>query len=259
MSNQGDVKITVHWLNQSRGQRIVWLLEELGLTYEIKTYMRDKNMRAPASLKAVHPLGKSPCIEIEAPGLAKPLVLAESGPIVEYLYEHFGQKHVPKRYPEGKDGVVGAETEAWIQYRYLMHYAEGTFMPNLVLALFVGGIRSAPVPFFIKPITRKIADNIDASYLNAEIKLNLTFLEERLGKAPAGTFIVGDTVTGADIMLLIVLEGAIQKKSLTESAYPKLYKYVRHIQSLDTYKKAGDRVTEASGEKFVPFSEAGPA
>jgi glutathione S-transferase len=104
-------------LNNSRGQRIVWALEELKLDYEIKVYKRDKDMRAPPELKEVHPLGKSPVITIETPGLAKPLVLAESGPIVEYLYEHFGPEQIPQRYPAGKDGVVGGETEAWMQYR----------------------------------------------------------------------------------------------------------------------------------------------
>ncbi|KAF1950030.1 glutathione transferase [Byssothecium circinans] len=256
-SNQQDAKITVHWLNRSRGQRIIWLLEELKLEYEIKVYKRDKNMRAPPELKAIHPLGKSPCVEIEAPGLAKPLVLAESGPIVEYIYEHFGRQHVPKRYPEGKEGVVGSEREEWIQYRYFMHYPEGTLMPNLLIALVVGNIRTAPVPFFIKPITRKIADSVDSAYLQPELKAQLSFLEETLGKSPAGQFFCGDSVTGADIMLIFVLEAAIQNKTLMETTYPRLYKYVRHIQGLDAYKKAGERVSEASGEEYVPFSEAG--
>jgi glutathione S-transferase len=106
-----------HRLNKSRGQRIIFLLEELGLDYEIKTYTRDKRRRAPAALKDVHPLGKSPTVSIEVPGIDKPLVLAESGPIVEYLCEHFGQHMIPKRYPEGKEGGVAAETEDWINYR----------------------------------------------------------------------------------------------------------------------------------------------
>lgn len=138
-----------------------------------------------------------------------------------------------------------------------MHYAESTFMPQLLVALVTTGIRNAPVPFFLKPIARKIADTVDASYTNPEIEMHLKFLEDMLGKSPAGEFFCGATVTGADIMLNFVLEGAIQNKSLTETAYPRLYKYVRNCQSLETYKKAGDRVTEASGEKYVPFSEGG--
>lgn len=107
----------LHRLNKSRGQRIIWLLEELKLSYEIKVYKRAKDRRAPPSLKEIHPLGKSPAITIEAPGLNKPLALAESGPIVEYLCEHFGRQLIPQRYPDGKDGVIGAETEEWLRYR----------------------------------------------------------------------------------------------------------------------------------------------
>lgn len=104
-------------LNKSRGQRIIWLLEELKVDYEIKVYKRDKHFRAPGELKDVHPLGKSPTITIETPGQEKPLVLAESGPIVEYLCDYFGPQFIPRRYPEGKDGVIGAETEQWLRHR----------------------------------------------------------------------------------------------------------------------------------------------
>lgn len=95
-------------------------------------------MLAPAELKEVHPLGKSPVITVEADGLAKPLVLAESGLIVEYLVEHFGQHLIPKKWDEGKEGRIGGETEEWIRYRYFMHYAEGSFMILLIVALLVG-------------------------------------------------------------------------------------------------------------------------
>jgi glutathione S-transferase len=104
-------------LNKSRGQRIIWLLEELKLDYDIKTYARNQEKRAPKELRDVHPLGKSPTVTIQVPARDKPLVLAESGPIVEYLCEHFGQHLVPKRYPEGKDGGLGEETDEWIDYR----------------------------------------------------------------------------------------------------------------------------------------------
>jgi glutathione S-transferase len=138
-----------------------------------------------------------------------------------------------------------------------MHYSEGTVMPNLIVKLITGKIREAPLPFFIKPITNKVANMVDNGYADPEVKKNLTYLEEMLGKSPAGPYFCGATVTGADVMIYFVLEGAILGKSLTESVYPKLFKYVRTVQSLDSYKKAGERVSEASGEKFVPFSESG--
>ena len=92
-------------------------------------------MLAPKVLEEVHPLGKSPIISIEAEGMSKPLVLAESGLIVEYLVDHFGPWLAPKRYVQGKEGHVGAESEEWLRYRYYMHYVEGSLMPYMVVGL----------------------------------------------------------------------------------------------------------------------------
>lgn len=125
-------------LEQSRSHRILWLLEELKLKYELKIYKRRADKLAPAELKEVHPLGKSPVVTIKAEGAAKPIVLAESGAIVEYLVEHFGSVRpglVPERYTPGSEGKVGGETEEWMRYRYFMHYTEGSLMPFLVMTL----------------------------------------------------------------------------------------------------------------------------
>jgi glutathione S-transferase len=127
-----------HRLEHSRAQRILWLLEELHLTYELKTFKRGADMLAPKELKDIHPLGKSPLLSIETPGSPKPLVLAESGLIMEYLCDHFGGDRlnlIPKRYVAGKAEQVGGETEEWMRYRYYMHYTEGSFMPFLVMQL----------------------------------------------------------------------------------------------------------------------------
>lgn len=127
-----------HRLNKSRSQRIVWLLQEChDLDWSVKVYKRQSNMLAPPTLKEIHPLGKSPVISVEAAALPKPLVLAESGAIVEYLCDYFAPHLVPARYREGKQGQVGGETEAWLRYRFYMHYAEGSLMTLLMLALFV--------------------------------------------------------------------------------------------------------------------------
>jgi len=130
-------KITLHWLNQSRSHRILWLLEELNVDYELKIYKRQPNMLAPPELKEVHPLGKSPVLEVQAEGLP-PIVIAESGAIIEYLLDHYGPDFIPKRYPEGKEGQVGAETPEWIRFRHFMHYTEGSLQPNLLLSLVMG-------------------------------------------------------------------------------------------------------------------------
>lgn len=122
-------------LDKSRSQRILWLLEELKVDYELKIFKRGKDFHAPPELKDVHPLGKSPVVGIQAADAAKPLIIAESGAIVDYLTEYFGKWMIPKRYPDGKEGLIGAETEEWLRYRFLMHYAEGSFMTIMLIAL----------------------------------------------------------------------------------------------------------------------------
>merc|ERR1711881_66263 len=105
-----------------------------------------------------HPLGKSPVITVEAPALSKPMVVAESAAICEYLCDHFAPHLVPKRYKEGKEGQVGGETEEWLRYRFYMHYAEGSLMTLLLLTLFMDNLRDGPqVPWFIKPVTKLTA------------------------------------------------------------------------------------------------------
>ena len=133
-SIQKKTTLTTSRLEKSRSQRILWLLEELKLDYELKTYKRQ-NKLAPPELKEVHPLGKAPIITVESDSTPTPLVFAESGLIIEYLIDHFGSWLAPKRYQVGKDGQVGGETEEWIRYRYFMHYAEGSLMPYLVITL----------------------------------------------------------------------------------------------------------------------------
>ena len=130
-------------------------------------------------------------------------------------------------------------------------------MPVLFTGLISEGIRNAPVPFFLKFITSKIAAQIDGSYTSPELKTQYTFLEDQLKTSPNnGDFLCGPNLTAADIMMSFVLEGGIQHTSLNETDYPKVYNYIRKLQAREAYIRAGDKVTEASGEKFVPFSEA---
>jgi glutathione S-transferase len=120
-------------LESSRAQRLLVLLEELNLKYEIKTYKRNKDALAPQEMKNIHPLGKSPSVEIEIHGQA-PFVLAESGAIFEYLCDHFGKRLIPPRVNPELEGKIGAETEEFRRNRYFMHYAEGSLMSLLAIA-----------------------------------------------------------------------------------------------------------------------------
>ena len=130
--------LTFRRLNKSRSQRVLWLLEEMKIDPELKIYKRQ-NMLAPEELKEVHPLGKAPILTIESEATSKPLVLAESGAMFEYLIDHFGTWLAPERYQKGKEGQVGGETEEYLRYRYLFHYTEGSLMPLLVTVLLLTG------------------------------------------------------------------------------------------------------------------------
>lgn len=138
------MNLTMCRLEKSRAQRVLWLLEELQLEYEVKTYKRQE-LRAPEEFKKIHPLGKAPILVIESDARPTPLVLAESGNMIEYLIDHYGSRLSPKKFLDGKEGQVGGETEEWLRYRYYMHYTEGTVMVYLVVVLLLGGMLSFPL------------------------------------------------------------------------------------------------------------------
>lgn len=125
-----------------------------------------------------------------------------------------------------------------------------------MISLIIGRIKSAPVPFFLKPITRGIANNVETSFLNPELEKHCTFLEDYLSKSSSnGAFFCGDNISGADIMIHFALEAGTRRVPLSETSYPKLYEYMRRMQKRDAYQRAAKRVSEASGEEFVPFSD----
>ena len=138
------MSIKVHHLNYSRSLRVLWLLEELGLDYSIQSWERDKDFRAPAEAAEVHPLGRFPMVEVDG------RVLAESGAVLEYFADR-----------EGK--LRPTEDEEKLECRFFMHYAEGSAMPPLLVKLITSRLRQARVPFFVKPIARGIADQVDKS------------------------------------------------------------------------------------------------
>ena len=207
--------LIVHHLENSRSHRILWLLEELGLDYEIKRYARDKTTNlAPSELHAVHPLGKSPVIT------DGDVTVAESGLIVEYLIEKYGNGRLMP--------MVG--TPAHLRFRYWMHYAEGTFMPLMIISLILNRIETAPVPFFLKPVTKQIASKAMAAYAGPNIKLNLEYLEEALQNSK---WFCGDEMTGADILMSFPIEAAAARTDLTD--YPAVSGFRERIRVLPAY------------------------
>ena len=211
--------LTVHHLENSRSHRILWLLEELGVEYEINSYERDKvTSLAPPELRAVHPLGKSPVIT------DGDVTVAESGLIVEYLIEKYGNGRL----------APAAGTPAHLQFRYWMHYAEVTFMPLMIISLILNRIETAPMPFFVKPIARKIAEKARSGYAGPNIKLNLDYLEATLQASP---WFCGDDMSGADILMSFPIEAAAVRVDLSQE-YPALMAFHQRIRELPAYQRA---------------------
>ncbi|KAK4195068.1 hypothetical protein QBC40DRAFT_237332 [Triangularia verruculosa] len=159
-------------LNDSRAQRIVWLLEELDVNYSIKIFKLTSSGLAPPELGKIHPLGKSPVLTISFPSEPdrETIVLAESGFIVQYLCDHFSPKNgratlVPERWVRGKERQIGGETEGWMRYQYLLHYAEGSFALTLVIAVILSIFKSKKIPFLIRLITGFVADKIYQAFV----------------------------------------------------------------------------------------------
>ncbi|KAK6525013.1 hypothetical protein TWF281_011903 [Arthrobotrys megalospora] len=224
-SAQTKPKVTLIWLNESRAQRIVWLLEELGLEYEVKAYKRRGDQQAPEALKEFHPLGKAPVLIIDGQ------TLAESGFIVEYLIDRFGPKFKPAQ----------DDTKNYLQYKHLLHYAEGSLQPYMLLALMASLIKGAPVPFFIKPITGRIADQLSKPYITPNLVSNYDYLENLLKDQP---FFAGNELSGADILLSFPVESAAGRVGgwFNKGKYPNLFAWMDGIKERPAYKQAYDRI-----------------
>ncbi|KAJ5096486.1 hypothetical protein NUU61_005842 [Penicillium alfredii] len=252
-NNQG-CKITLYWLEQSRSHRILWLLEELQLKYELKTFKRRADKLAPPELKKVHPLGKSPVITIEPPEASAPIVLAESGAIVEYLCDHFGSVRptlVPERYAPGREGKVGGEREEWMRYRYFMHYVEGSLMPFLVMTLVNDTVRNSP-PFIVRPITSLVASQVESAFLTRNVEGNLAFLEDQLKTAPeGGPFLCGKELTAADILMsfpVIAVSLRVLKDKKMQGKFPRVQEYAKRLEEQDGYQQAVTQVEQIDGK-----------
>jgi glutathione S-transferase len=214
--------IVVHHLNNSRSQRVLWLLEELGVPYEIKRYQRDaKTMLAPPELRAVHPLGKSPVIQDGA------VTLAESGAILEYLAERHGNGRF----------TPAAGTPERLRYTYWMHFAEGSAMPPLLLKLVFDRIERAPMPFFAKPIARAIARRAKEGFVQPNIDRNLDYMESELA---GREWFAGAEFSAADIQMSFPLEAAQARGGLDEHR-PNLMRFLERSHARPAYRRAIER------------------
>lgn len=214
--------ITVHHLNNSRSQRILWLLEELGLEYQIKRYERDpQTMLAPPELKQVHPLGKSPVITDGE------LTIAESGAIIEYLIERYGQGRMAPQ----------PGTPQRLRYTYWLHYAEGSAMTPLLLKLVFNRVETAPMPFFARPFARGIAGKVKSSFIEPQITQHLDYMNHEL--AATGWF-AGEEFTAADVQMSFPLEAAAARAGL-DARWPHLTDFLHRIHARPAYRRALER------------------
>lgn len=211
--------ITVHHLNNSRSQRVLWLLEELGLPYQVKRYERDaRTMLAPPELKAVHPLGKSPVISDGA------VTVAESGAILEYLLDRAGDSALRP--------ALGSPEH--LRYRYWLHYAEGSAMTPLLLKLIFSRIPRQPMPFFVRPIARAIAGGALKTFIEPQLKLHFDYLE---GELSSNAWFAGSRFSAADIQMSFPAEAAAARGGFG-NRYPRLADWLQRIHERPAYRRA---------------------
>ncbi|MBB66324.1 glutathione S-transferase [Alteromonas sp. KS69] len=211
--------LTLHHLNNSRSQRILWLLEELGVDYNIEHYQRDSITNlAPESLRAVHPLGRSPVLTTPEGAIA------ESGAIVEYLVRQHGQTNFTS--PESGENLQ--------QYLFWLHFAEGSLMPPLVARLVLEKARQkGSKPFFIKPITNKLIDGILNAYYGPNLAQSLRYVESYLAHH---TWFAGEQPTGADVQMIFPLESLVASGNAKD--FPAIREYVKRVHARPAYKQA---------------------
>lgn len=210
--------ITVHHLEHSRSQRVLWLLEELGVPYEIKAYSRDpKTMLAPPELRAVHPLGKSPVIVDDG------VTVAETGAIVEWILErHAGGRLAP---PAG--------TPERARLTYWLHYAEGSAMPPLLLKLVFMRLATG-VPFLLKGLVGAIAGRAQSSFIDPQLKAHADYWEAELSKSE---WFAGPDFSAADIMMSFPLEAAASRGGALEGR-PHVKAFLDRIHARPAYRRA---------------------
>ena len=210
--------LTIHHLENSRSQRILWLLEELGVPYEVRRYERDKKtMLAPMTLKLIHPLGKSPVITDDG------VTVAESGAIVEYIVDRYGKGRM----------IPPAGSPERLRYTYWLHYAEGSLMPLLVMKLVLSRVPQA-VPGLVRPVARRIVSGIEDLYLGPNLRLQLDYVEAELAKSE---WLAGNEITAADVQMSFPIEAAAARGD-TDRPRPKMAAFLQRVHARPAYKRA---------------------
>ncbi|GAA96504.1 uncharacterized protein L969DRAFT_50337 [Mixia osmundae IAM 14324] len=218
-------KFTLHHLEKSRSTRIIWLLEELGLDYELTKYKRTSDMLAPPELAKIHPLGKAPVVTVTENG--KTETLAESGAIIEYIIARYGKgKLAPK-----------VEDSLYKDYLFWLHYTEGSVM-SLIMMNLVFGQLPYQGPFLARPILHVVTAGARQQFLNPGLKNHFKFIDAELEKT-GGKFLVGNSLTGADINFSFVVESVAAMGWINN--YPNIKTYYASIKAHPAYKIAEEK------------------
>lgn len=216
--------IKVHHLEYSRSLRVLWMLEELGLEYTLQCWKRDGNFRAPSQARKVHPLGRFPMVEVDGH------VLAESGAILEYFAT--------------REGKLGPSTpNERIAYSFFMHYAEGSVMPPLLVQLLLARLRTAPMPFFIKPLARGIASKLERGYSGPELDLHLGFIDSALKTQP---YFAGEQFSMADIQMFYPVEAGLRRE---KTSYPNMKAWRDKVTARGAFARGAAKGGPAIPEK----------
>ncbi|MGM0557808.1 MAG: glutathione S-transferase family protein [Myxococcota bacterium] len=218
--------LTVHHLNNSRSQRILWLLEELEVDYKIEKYQRNpKTMLAPDELYEVHPLGKSPVITHDGH------TVAESGAIIEYILDAFDEGQLrPER-----------DSAEFLEYRYWLHYAEGSAMTWFLLYLVFDRLPEE-APWLARPLVGAIARQVKGEFVNPRIKEHMDFWEETLAERD---YFAGEAFTAADIQMSFVLQASLVRGG-SKASYPHIAALVDTLEARPAYQRAIERGGEFS-------------
>jgi glutathione S-transferase len=213
-----DPMITVHHLNNSRSQRVLWLLEELGSEYEVVQYQRNPDtMLAPPELRRIHPLGKSPVLSDSG------RTIAESGAIIEYLLDAYGNGRLRP----------AAGTDERLRYSYWLHYAEGSAIPILLLKLVFIRMSQGPVPALLRPLVRMITGRVQKTFIDPQLATHLSHWDDELRKQP---WFAGAEFTAADIQMSFPVEAAAARSGVALGEGVKTF--LERIHSRPAYQRA---------------------
>ena len=212
--------LTLHHLHHSRSQRVLWLLEELGVPCEVKSYERLSSVLAPPELRAVHALGKSPVI------VDGDTAVAETGAIVEYLVDRDGAGRFRP----------AAGTPQFLRYRYWLHFAEGSAQPQLLLKYHINRIVGSAATPAEQEAARVLLANL-TSATDANLRNNLDFMEAELQRGP---WFAGDEFSAADVMMSFPVEVSAERAGL-DASRPRLWAFLERIHARPAYRRARER------------------